>query len=441
MPLEILLIVLILLVLGLIVVTVLQAQRLAACRLERAVLSQKEKLQSQELTQAQTQIQTLQTQKQQLQTATHQHEVTIASLNTSIHEQRIAMEQRFKDLHSARQLLQQEFQDLANAVFVESQKNITQHNKSSLDLILTPLQEQLSSFKQTVQEVYIEESKERTFLQHELKTLQQLNAQMSQDALNLTQALKSENKTQGSWGEMILERILEKSGLREGEEYRREVSLKNSEGSRYRPDVIVSLPNGRDIIIDAKTSLKDYEHYTNTHDEAALKRHIASVQKHIKTLAQKEYEGLEGVTSLDFILMFVPLSNALHLALEHHPSLYEEAFQQKVVLVSPQTLMLSLRTIENTWRYEKQAKNALEVIRLSQKLYQKVKSFVDDLDKVGDALNKAQNSYERAYSKLYTGRDNIIRQIEVFKAKANIDPKESLSPELLHRAQTQHQSQ
>jgi len=361
-------------------------------------------------------------------------QILIASLQTKLQAQEQLMNERLNDLQTSRKMLQEEFAQLADKVFIASQNTISQQNQESLQLILTPLKEQLDGFKTKVESLYIDEAKERSMLQKELKQLQELNTQMSSDALNLTQALKGENKVQGNWGEMVLERILEQSGLRAGREYLQEVVLKNTQGSIYRPDVIVKLPNDRDVIIDAKTSLKDYEAYSSTQEPQYLQKHIASIEGHIKALAQKRYEELEGVNTLDFILMFIPISNALMIALESKASLYEEAFKNRVVLVSPDTLLLSLKAIENAWRYEKQAKNAVEVTRLAQKLYDKVKSFVDDLDRVGVALQKAQKSYDDAYAKLYSGKDNMIRQIEVFKTKANIHPKEELSSELIERS-------
>ncbi|MEA2027636.1 MAG: DNA recombination protein RmuC [Campylobacterota bacterium] len=356
--------------------------------------------------------------------------VTNATLQTRVQEQKLYMNSRLEELQNSKALIKGEFEDLANKIFISSQKNIIQQNQNSLNLILSPVKEQLNGFKAKVEELYISETKERNLLQSELQILQKLNTQMSQDALNLTKALKGENKRQGNWGEMVLEKVLEASGLRLGEEYLREVSLHDKSKRRYRPDVVIKLPNDRDVIVDAKTSLLDYERYMSTQKKEDLTKHMDSIQRHIESLSQKRYEELDGINSLDFILMFIPISNALLVALEHDGSLYERAFKQKVVVVTPDTLLLSLRAIENAWRYEKQAKNAMEVSRLAQKLYGKVKSFVDDLDGVGVALERAKSSYDSAYSKLYSGKDNIIRQIEVFKTKANIKPKESISREL-----------
>ncbi|MBN2825993.1 MAG: DNA recombination protein RmuC [Campylobacterales bacterium] len=436
-----LLVVLLLLSIGLIIKLIYQNHRIdndthtiQSLSLEIAQHRQKTSDQSEILEERSLRIAKLEEQNRALMEQHHDDKVLLSRLQTKLQSDDEAMQKRLDDIQLSRQILQQEFAQLANSVLIASQKSMSEQNQASLKLILTPLKEQINGFKSKVEALYIDEAKERGTLQNELQKLQMLNAQMSQDAINLTNALKGQNKLQGSWGEMVLERILESSGLRLGHEYERERVLKSSDGTTYRPDVIVKLPAQRDVIIDAKTSLKDYEAFMSHQEPKHLKAHTLSIKNHIKMLSQKRYEELEGINSLDFILMFIPISHALTLALENDTLLYEEAFKQRVVLVSPDTLLLSLRAIENVWRYEKQAKNAIEVTRLAQKLYLKVKSFVDDLDKLGTALQKAQTSYNDAYAKLYSGKDNIIRQIETFKTKANIHPKESIAQELLERS-------
>ncbi|MGM0534393.1 MAG: DNA recombination protein RmuC, partial [Campylobacterota bacterium] len=245
-------------------------------------------------------------------------------------------------------------------------------------------------------------------------------------------------KTQGSWGEMVLERVLERSGLRAGQEYVREQQLQNEQGKRYRPDVIVNLPNDRQVIIDAKTSLSAYEQYVSSQEESEkqsfLNAHVVSVKNHIDTLAQKSYEQLKGVNTLDFIFMFIPVESALMAALEHDTQLFDHAFKKKIVLVSPTTLLVALRAVENSWRYEKQAQNSAEVVRLAEKLYGKVRGFVDDYEKIGTHLGRAQASYDDARSKLTSGRDNIIRQTEVFREKAGIDPAKQIPKDMVDSA-------
>jgi len=321
-------------------------------------------------------------------------------------------------------ILKKEFQELADDIFSTSTQDMREQNSDSLGVVLSPIKEQLNQFKARVEDIYSKNLQDKIKLEYEIKTLKELNYQISQDAINLTNALKGDNKTQGNWGEMILERVLENSGLRANQEYFREVSLKNSENKTYRPDVIVKLPNKKDVIIDAKTSLKDYEKFIS--QDRDISPHIKSIKNHIKSLSDKNYEKLKGINSLDFILMFIPISNALIVAIQNDTTLFEEAFKQKVILVTPETLLISLKTIENSWRFERQAKNAIEVVNLAEKLYSKVRGFSQDLDKIGLSLNKTQEHYDNAYNKLYNSKDSIITQIEHFREKADITPKQRI---------------
>ena len=249
-----------------------------------------------------------------------------------------------------------------------------------------------------------------------LGSLKELNNRISEDALNLTRALKGESKQQGIWGEMVLERVLEASGLREGEEFEREVSLQDGDSKRFRPDVIVHLPDDRDIIIDAKTSLVAYEQYINAEDEEKkahyAKLHIEAVKSHIDKLSDKSYTMLEGVNTLDFIFMFMPIEGALMLALQTDPTLYDKAFAKHIVLASPTTLLVALRVVENTWRHERQNQNAMEIARKAGALYDKFVGFAEDLEKVGKQLDTVQKTYDSAWKKLTDGRGNIVRRIE-----------------------------
>jgi DNA recombination protein RmuC len=323
--------------------------------------------------------------------------------------------------------LKKQFENLATKIFEKNSESFSKISQEKINTIVSPMQTQLKDFKEKVESVYLNEAKERSALSNELKTLKELNQKISTEAHNLTTALKGNNKTQGSWGEMILEQVLNRSGLRAGEEYLREKTLKNSSGETYRPDVVVNLPQDRRVIIDAKTSLIDYEDYSNDNNEASLKAHINSINKHIDGLADKDYENLQGINTLDFVFMFIPIESALMLALENDKDLFDKAFKKKIVLVSPTTLLIALKAVENSWRYEKQAKNTEEVVRLATKLYDKVRGFTEDFEKVGKNLNSAQKTYDDAFGKLTSGKDNIIRQIEVFKDKSNIKPKKQIA--------------
>lgn len=357
-----------------------------------------------------------------------------AKLNTTLTEQTKAMSDRLNDLKANEEKLKEQFKNLATEIFDNNSKKFSEQNQESLGLILNPMKQQLNDFKKKVEDVYDKEAKDRSALQNELKTLQELNQKMSIEAHNLTTALKGQNKTQGSWGEMVLERVLESSGLRKGEEYIREESLQNDDGIKYRPDVIVNLPNDRQVIIDAKTSLTSYEQYVSNEDEGMkqtnLKAHIISINSHIDILASKRYEDLKGVNTLDFIFMFIPIESALMVALENDNALFDKAFKKKIVLVSPTTLLVALKAVENSWRYEKQAQSTAEVIRLAEKLYGKVRGFVEDFEKVGKSIGLAQKTYDEAFGKLSKGKDNIIRQIEIFKDKSSINPTKQIAQEL-----------
>ena len=267
---------------------------------------------------------------------------------------------------------------------------------------------------------------------------------MSSEATNLTNALKGQNKQQGVWGEMVLEKVLESSGLREGHEYQREVSLKDDEDRRFRPDVIVNLPDNRHIIIDAKTSLTAYNEYMSEENDERkaqhIKNHLSSIKAHIKGLAGKQYEDLDEVNSLDFIFMFVPIEGALLLALENDVNLYDESFKQKIILVSPTTLLVALRAVENSWRYEKQAQNIAEVAKRAELLYGKFTGFIEDLTKVGESIGKANESYTKAFDKLKNGSGNLIMQVNELKKVSNIKPKKSLNSDLVDEALLNNQS-
>jgi len=363
------------------------------------------------------------------------NERVIATLNATIKEQKKSIEEKLKLLEENRDKLTKEFHYIANQVLENNSKKFNEQSSRGIKELITPVKIQIEEFKKRVNDIYDKESKERNTLLIEIKTLKDLNEKMSQDALNLTNALKGESKQQGIWGEMILERVLESSGLREGEEYEREVVLKSSGGEKFRPDVIVKLPGDRQIIIDAKTSLTHYEQYISSEDEESKKRflslHLNSVKEHIKELSKKDYEKLKGVNSLDFVFMFIPVEGALLLALKNDPMLYDKAFKEHIVLVSPTTLLVALRAVENSWRYEKQARNIKEVTLKAEKLYNKFVGFLRDFENIGKSIKRSEESYNEALKKLSSGRGNIIRQITLFKESANISPKNEIPSELV----------
>jgi len=347
---------------------------------------------------------------------------TIKELQTKLEEQKKAMEEKLKLLEENKEHLKIEFKNLASDILEDT----TKKSKTSFNEILTPLQSQIKEFKEKIETLNKNETEKMGALFNELKNLKDLNTKLSNEAQNLTKALKGEVKTQGTWGEMVLYKVLELSGLREGIEYKKEVVLQGDEQT-YRPDVIVYLPDEREIIIDSKNSLNAYQKYIETNDEEYLKQHTLAIKNHIKTLADKKYEHLKGINSLDFVFMFVPIENALMLALQYDTNLFEFAFKNRVLLVSPTTLLAALRAIESSWRYERQVKNIQEVIKSAESLYDKVRGFVDDFEKVGKSIETTQKHFENAKNKLTSGRGNVIRQIELLKEKANIKPKKEIT--------------
>ncbi len=325
----------------------------------------------------------------------------------------------------AKDQMKHEFENLANKIFEQNQKK----SNDNISLLLTPFKDQLKSFGSRVDEIYNDETKQRTSLLTEIKNLKELNNQISSDALNLTKALKGENKTQGDWGEMILSKILEQTGLREGFEYETQGSYTSSDGKRLRPDVILHLPEEKDIIIDSKVSLVSYLNYTNANNEdekiRALKELTKSLNTHIRDLSNKRYDDMEQIKTLDFVLMFIPIEAAFTLAASSDPKLFKTAFENNIMLVSPSTLFVTLRTIENIWRYEHQSNNAQQIAKKAASLYDKFAGFVKDMDNIGTQIARTQKAYDDATSKLSSGRGNLIRQSEQFldlgvKPKAKI---------------------
>ncbi|MDQ1264306.1 MAG: recombination protein RmuC [Campylobacterota bacterium] len=331
--------------------------------------------------------------------------------------ERNANREKIELLEKNKEQMKLEFKEIASKILESNSQKFSTQNQESINRIIAPIKEQFNEFKKQIDDVYIKEAKDRSMLQAEIKSIKEINHQMSKDARNLTNALKGESKKQGIWGEMILESVLENSGLRLGIEYEREVSLEHeSDASRYRPDVVVHLPDARDIIIDAKTSLSAYEKYVSCEDDAQketfAKEHLFSMRNHIKTLAQKDYANLKGIKTLDFIFMFVPIESALLMAMEYDSSLFDEAFKKSVILVGPTTLMVSLRAVENTWRYEHQQKNAQEIAKRAGLLYDKFSSFIDSVERLGKQLATVQKTYDETFSKMHTGAGSITSQFQ-----------------------------
>ncbi len=370
--------------------------------------------QAQRATELEQQLQQSQHKQVETQLALSKSNAMQQTLTVKFETEKQALEDKLAHLNAAETRLNQQFENLANKIFETKTQNLQQQNQQQLSSVLSPFKQQLEGFRKQVQESYTVEQAERSAFKHQLESLKALNLQMSQDAINLTKALKGDNKQQGNWGEVILERVLQESGLREGHEYETQQDLKNDKGQRFKPDVIVHLPEQKDVVIDAKMSLVAYERYFNSDDEqtktSAIKEHCNSIRAHIKGLSQKDYQQLHGLTSLDYVLMFIPLEPAFLLALEHEPTLINFALENNIMLVSPTNLLVALRTINNIWRYEYQNQNAQKIAKQAGKIYDKLCGYVEDMEKVGRALDSLDKSYQSAMGKLATGKGNLIRQ-------------------------------
>jgi len=364
-------------------------------------------------------------------------EAELREVTIRLEETRMAAEEKQRLLVNSEQRLNAQFENLANRIFENSGRRVDEQNRQSLHGLITPLREQLEGFRRQVQEGFGQEARERHTLAHEIRNLQQLNAQMAQEAINLTKALKGDNKTQGNWGEVILSRVLEASGLREGHEYETQVNIQLEQKGRMQPDVIVRLPQGKDVVIDAKMTLVAYERYFNGEDDAArelaISEHIAAIRGHLRLLSRKDYQQLPGLRSLDYVLMFIPVEPAFLLAIDRQPELINEALNQNIMLVSPTTLLVALRTINNLWRYEHQSRHAQRIADRAARLYDKMRLFVDDMSAIGQNLDKAQDSYRQAMKKLSEGRGNLIAQTEGFR-QMGVEVKRPINPRLVGQA-------
>lgn len=324
-----------------------------------------------------------------------------------------------KELADMQEQLTTQFENLANKILEEKSEKFTKQNREQIDQLLNPLGEKLEAFKKKVEETYNEENRQRATLKEQIRQMGELNQKMSEDAKNLTKALKGDSKTQGNWGEVILQRILEKSGLRKDEEYFTEQSVNTEDGRRIRPDVVVRLPDEKFLIIDSKVSLTAYEQMSSAEDELEqqqfLKEHINSIRTHVKALSEKNYHHIHGAKSPDFVLLFIPIEPAFGVALQHDSNLYYEAFDRNIVIVSPSTLLATLATIDSVWKQEYQNKNAMEIAKRGGALYDKFVLFVESMNDIGQRIRQTQDSYDEAMGRLSTGAGNLVRQAEMIR--------------------------
>ncbi len=356
-----------------------------------------------------------------------------AALQARLEESQKAFAEKEALFQDTSDALKKEFEALANSIFQTHRVQQTEN----LGTILGPFKEQIRDFKARVEQVYDADTKDRASLLAQVRNLQSASDRINEEAQNLTQALRGDKKLQGNWGELVLERVLEESGLRVGFEYELQVSSRDAGGSLKRPDVVIRLPEGKDIVIDAKVTLGSYEEALAAEEpalrELALNQHLANLRNHVKKLASQDYDRLDDIRSLDFVLMFIPIESAFTLAMQQDPKLFSDAFTKRIVVVSPTTLMMTLRIIHNVWRYEKQNRNAEEIARRAGALYDKLRGFVEEMDKLGGQVRTLDKTYKSAYAKLVSGKGNLVRQAEQFR-ELGADVKKRLPKPLVEEA-------
>ncbi|MGB5481909.1 MAG: DNA recombination protein RmuC [Eudoraea sp.] len=372
----------------------------------------------------------LRSQKEQLGIQISRYEAEMENLQQKNTEQKA-------DVEKLQEKFTKEFENLANKILDVKSEKFTKQNKENIENILNPLKEKIKTFEDKVEKSQKENISIHSSLKEQLLNLQSQNLKITQEAENLTKALKGDSKMQGNWGELVLERVLEKSGLEKDREYSVQQSFTREDGSRVLPDVIINLPDGKKMVVDSKVSLTAYERYINAEEEFQekfLKEHIGSIKNHVDQLSSKKYEDLYEMESPDFVLMFIPIEPAFAIAINNDNSIYNKAFEQNIVIVTPSTLLATLRTIDSMWNNEKQQRNAIEIARQAGALYDKFEGFISDLTKVGKKMDEAKFEYKGAMNKLVEGRGNIITSIEKLK-KMGAKAKKSLPEKYLERAQ------
>ncbi len=341
-------------------------------------------------------------------------------LQAQMESEKLHWQERIQELNQNKEHLKQEFERLAQQIFEHKSNQFIQQSQQNMQQLLAPFREQVGEFRKRVDDIFAKETEQRSSLENELRNLQKLNQKMTEDAQQLTKALKGDKKMQGNWGEVILERLLELSGLEKGREYETQTSFTLANGKRLQPDVLIRMPDKKTMIVDSKVSLVAYEAYTRAEEDSDramfLKQHIKALQNQVENLSGKDYQGIPELETLDFVLMFIPIEPAYLVALEHEPQLFEQAFAKRVILVSPSNLLSTLRVVHNLWRHERQNQNAEEIARQAGDMLDKFVGFTDALDDIGKKLEHAQEAYMTAKSRLATGRGNLINRAQKLKS-------------------------
>ncbi len=347
------------------------------------------------------------------------------------------LEDHKAEIEQLNQRFQKEFENLAQKILDEKSEKFTQQNKLNMEIVLNPLREKIKDFETKVEASHKDTLEKNASLKQQIEDLSKLNERINQEAHNLTKALKGDQKMQGNWGEVILERILERSGLERDREYFLQKSYATEDNRRIQPDVVINLPENKSIVIDSKVSLVAFERYFNEEDEAQkpryLKEHINSVRTHIKSLSEKQYQNIYDIHTLDFVLLFIPIESAFTATVQSDPEIFNDAFERNIVIVSPSTLLATLRTISSIWKFEHQNRNAMEIARQSGALYDKFVGFTEDLIKIGQKMDESKRSYSEAMNKLTEGRGNLVRSAEKIK-QLGAKTSKSLSERLIERA-------
>ena len=394
--------------------------------------------QSHQLAELKSSIQNLQIEKQKTQTEKEEFAILLAKKENDFDNLLDRTKEQKEEINLLQEKFSKEFENLANKILEEKTQKFTEQNKENLKNILSPLQDKILHFEKKVEDTHKESIDYHAALRQQIVSLSEMNAQMSKETINLTKALKGDSKMQGNWGELVLERVLEKSGLEKGREYEVQQAFTTAEGTRILPDVIINLPDGKKMVVDSKVSLTAYEKYVNEEDDAQqnlhLKEHVNSVKRHVEQLSDKRYQDIYQMESPDFVLLFIPIEPAFALALQEDLTLYNKAFEKNIVIVTPSTLLATLRTIDSMWTNQKQQENAIEIARQAGALYDKFEGFVSDLIKIGKKMDEAKVEYSAAMNTLTEGKGNLVTSAEKLK-KMGAKAKKALPEAILKRAE------